>query len=207
MIILRNWQGLQPLLNATNDLPTYLSTSSQQIAAIQNGNIPAMTTDLYTSTPFQKSMFGAKQAGETGAYGWKGISNWVNLAYSIFTSGYPYELPYLEYGAYAALGYRTYAMLEYNGSPVSLRNYPRCGIYDGRLDYRTNVTEDNMGYGLSYPGSAALPFSWQGNNHQHFEYGSELSVGLISCDYHLLEIAKTMAGFVSIMANPINVHL
>lgn len=198
----RNWEGLQPIVGATNPLPSYLSTSTQIINSILNAEIPAKNSVLSSGSPYQKSFFGAKENGETGQYGWNGISNWANLIYSIFSSGYPYELPYLEYAASAALGYRTYAMYEGNGTPMSLRNYPECGIYGGHMDYRTNVTLDNAGYGLSNPGNSTLPFSWQGNNHQHFEYQSELAVSLVSCDYHLLRIAETMPGWVAIMANP-----
>lgn len=198
----RGWKGLQPIVNNSNDPPSFLTTEAQKISSIRQATLPSQFNSIEYSRPYQISIFGAKQAGTTGAYGWKGITNWASALYYMFDYGYPAGLTQLNFALYACLGFRTFNMKEADGTFISLRNYPEMGIYDGSIDYRSNVTHDNAGYGLSGPNSSVLPDSWQGNNHQHFQYDNELLFSLISCDYHLLSLAEGMVGFCSIMSNP-----
>lgn len=198
----RNWKGLQPIINNSNNLPSYLATESQRITSLRAATIPSQYSSLETQRPYQISVFGNKSSGATGTYGWRGLTNWANSIYYAFEFGYPADLVYLNFASYACLGFRPYNMREADGTYISLRNYPLMGMYDGNIDYRSNVSQDNAGYGLTNPVNSRLPDSWQGNNHQHFQNDSEILLSLISCDYHLLELAKGMAGWCSIMSNP-----
>ena len=205
--IATNWHGRVPLNWSTNPRPSYITSDQVGIDYIENGHIPSYNSTFRVGQPYQRGVVGNPSGGGTGTHGWNNANFWSNIMYQTFQSKWPGELPYLEQSTRSSLSFRRATHLEFDGSYALLENYPGMGVWDGNIEYRSLLTQDNGGYGLGIA-SLQMPYDlssggveWTGPDNQHMHLETELLIPLITCDYQLLALADDWSNWLCHVIN------